>query len=521
SKAPWDEADWCIPGGPAHGRQWTETFAAAGSMLRQQTNGNYPAAERIMACVYHGLQLSMDKALSFEGRQFTSLFRGDVAKHMIRSLWFGRNAANKLEKRPAGVPETRFTKVAVLGAGVMGAGIASCTAEAGCNVVLLDIDADAAERGRRHVADYFARQVGKRRMTAEEADAIVARVQATTDYADVTDAQLTIEAVFENREIKAKVTQSTEEVTGAGHVFGTNTSTLPITGLAEASSRPGNFVGMHFFSPVEKMPLVEIIRGEKTTDFAAAVAMDYVKLIKKTPIVVNDSRGFYTSRVFGTYTREAFVLLTEGVKPTLIENAGKAAGMPMGPLELIDMVGIDTAHKITHETINEVGIEDMQQRGEPFQALAVLDWIVEEQGRYGQKSRKGFYEYDDQEKKTRLWPEVSRKFPSRDEQPSIDELKRRFLHIQALETMRCMEEGVVTAADDADIGSIFGWGFAPFHGGVISYAEGVGLPRFLDECEVLAARCGPRFAPPQLLRDMVARGESFYPEKQEELQAAE
>ncbi|MEM8985200.1 MAG: 3-hydroxyacyl-CoA dehydrogenase NAD-binding domain-containing protein [Pseudomonadota bacterium] len=521
AKAPWDEKGWTPPGGRIHGREWTETFAAGGTMLRQQTQGNYPSPQRIMACVYHGLQLHMDKALAFEGRQFTSLFSGDVAKNMIRTLWFGRNAANKLEKRPKGVPDTQFTKVAVLGAGVMGAGIASCTAQAGCDVYLLDINAEAAERGRQHVVNYFARQVEKKRLTQEEADAIVARVHSTTDYADLKGAQLTIEAVFEDRGIKAKVTKATEEATDEGHVFGTNTSTLPITGLAEAASRPDDFVGIHFFSPVEKMPLVEIIRGEKTSDHAAAVAMDYVKLIKKTPIVVNDSRGFYTSRVFGTYTREGFMMLTEGVNPALIENAGKASGMPMGPLELIDMVGIDTGHKIIHETIREVGEEEMKKRGEPFEAMEVLNWIVDDQKRYGQKIGKGFYEYDDANKKTSIWPEVSARFPAKEDQPSIDELKKRFLHIQSIETMRCMEEGVVTAADDADIGSIFGWGFAPFHGGVISYAETIGLPAFLADCEELTGKYGKRFEPPQMLRDMVAKGERFYPDDAPAMQAAE
>ncbi|MGJ3231075.1 MAG: 3-hydroxyacyl-CoA dehydrogenase NAD-binding domain-containing protein [Oceanicaulis sp.] len=511
AKAPWDEPFWSVPGTKPGTADWTQLFAAAGAMLRKETRGNYPAPERIMACVYHGLQLSMDKALSFEGRQFTTLFMGSVSRAMIRTLWFGRNAANKLEKRPAGVPDTTFTKVAVIGAGVMGAGIASCTAQAGVDCVLLDVSEEAAQRGLQHVKDYVARQLEKRRMTQAEADAIVSRVHPTTDYADLAGAQLTIEAVFEDRGIKAKVTQATEAVTDAKHVFGSNTSTLPITSLAEAAGRPEEFIGIHFFSPVEKMPLVEIIRGEKTSDHAAAVAMDYVRLIKKTPIVVNDSRGFYTSRVFGTYTREAFVMLQEGVKPALIENAGKATGMPMGPFELIDMVGIDTGHKITHETIKEVGWDVMQARGEPAEALEVLDWIVEECKRPGQKAGKGFYEYDEKNKPSHIWPEVSARFPSAKDQPDIEDLKRRFLHVQAVETLRCMEENVVTAADDADIGSIFGWGFAPWTGGVISYVEDLGLERFRDECRALAQRHGKRFEPPAFLDRMIENGERFYP----------
>ncbi|MEM6415625.1 MAG: 3-hydroxyacyl-CoA dehydrogenase NAD-binding domain-containing protein [Pseudomonadota bacterium] len=521
AKAPWDEKDFVFPGGPAHSGDWLETFGGANAMLRRETHGNYPAPKRIIAAVYQGLQLHIDKALAFELRQFTSLMLSDESRNLIRTGWFGRNAANKLEKRPKDIPATEFTKVGVIGAGVMGAGIASCTAQGGCDVVLLDVNQEAADRGKQHVVDYFARQVSKRRLTQEEADKIVARVTATTDYSALEGAQLTIEAVFENREIKAKVTKATEAVTDAKHVFGTNTSTLPITGLAEASERPDEFIGIHFFSPVEKMPLVEIIRGEKTSDHAAAVAMDYVKLISKTPIVVNDSRGFYTSRVFGTYTREAFTMLMDGVSPAVIENVGKATGMPMGPLELVDMIGIDTAHKITHATIDEVGKDEMIARGEPMDSLEVIDWIVEECERYGQKIGKGFYDYGPDNKKTQIWPEVYNRFPTKNSPLDVDDLKKRFLHIQALETMRCMEEGVVMAADDADVGSIFGWGFAPFHGGVISYAETIGLPKFLAECEDLAERYGKRFEPPQLLRDMVAKGECFYPDEKRPPQAAE
>lgn len=511
AKAPWDQPGFTFPGPQVGTRQWTETFAGGGAMLRKETKGNYPAPAAILACVYHGLQLPFDKALSFEGRQFTKLFTGTVSRAMIRTLWFGRNAANKLSKRPAGVPETQFTKVGVIGAGVMGAGIASCTAIAGCDCVLLDISEEAAARGLQHVRDYVDRQVAKKRMTREEADTVVARVKPTTDYADLAGAQLTIEAVFEDRGIKAKVTQATEAATEEGHVFGTNTSTLPITSLAANAARPDDFLGIHFFSPVEKMPLVEIIRGEATSDHAAAVAMDYVKLISKTPIVVNDSRGFYTSRVFGTYTREAFVMLSEGISPAVVENVGRATGMPMGPLELIDMVGIDTGHKITHETIKEVGRDVMEAKGEPWAALDVIDWIVEDAKRVGQKAGAGFYEYDASNKPVRIWPQVYERFPVRNSAPDVEELKRRFLHIQAIETLRCMEENVVTAADDADIGSIFGWGFAPWTGGVISYVNDIGVARFLRECEELAAKYGKRFEPPQLLRDMAARGGSFYP----------
>jgi 3-hydroxyacyl-CoA dehydrogenase/enoyl-CoA hydratase/3-hydroxybutyryl-CoA epimerase len=506
---PWDRPGFKPPGARPGSDAWAQTFIAGVALLRGQTYDNFPAPRAIMACVYHGLQLPIESGLKFESRKFLSLITGPVSRAMIRTMWFGRNRANKLEKRPRGVPKTEFKKVGILGAGLMGSGIAIVTAEAGIPCVLLDVSKEQVEKGKANAAEYWKRQVEKKRLTPEKAAQLVERIHATTDYADLAGSQLIIEAVFENRQVKAEVTAAAEAKIGEEAIFGSNTSTLPITGLAEASKRPESFIGIHFFSPVEQMPLVEIIRGRKTGDRATAVAMDYVKAIRKTPIVVNDSRGFFTSRVFGTYTREGIEMLREGIDAAVIEHAGKATGMPMGPLEVTDMVGIDTAHKISKATLKEVGAEALKAKGDNPENLDVYAWLVEKEGRAGQKTGKGFYEYEGR-KATRLWPGLYERYPKGKKEADPDELRRRFLHIQALETIRCLEDKVVTAADDADVGSILGWGFAPWSGGVLSYVDMIGVPTFLAQCEAMAAKYGKRFEPPQLLRDMAAQGKKFY-----------
>jgi 3-hydroxyacyl-CoA dehydrogenase/enoyl-CoA hydratase/3-hydroxybutyryl-CoA epimerase len=509
TEQPWDRPGFTPPGARPGDDMWGQTFVAGTALLRGQTYDNFPAPRAIMACVYHGLQLSIDSGLKFEARKFLSLITGPVSRATIRTLWFGRNRANKLEKRPRGVPKTEFKKIGILGAGLMGAGIAIVTAEAGIPCVLLDVSKEQADKGKANAADYWQRQVEKKRLTPEKRAQLMERIQPTSNYADLAGAQLIIEAVFENRQIKAEVTPVAEAAAGETAIFGSNTSTLPITGLAEASKRPESFIGIHFFSPVEQMPLVEIIRGKKTGDRATAVAMDYVRSIRKTPIVVNDSRGFFTSRVFGTYTREGIEMLREGIDPAIIEHSGKATGMPMGPLEVTDMVGIDTAHKISRATLKEVGAEALKAKGDNPENLDIYTWLVEKENRPGQKAGKGFYEYEGR-KPVRLWSGLYDRFPKGKKAADPDELRRRFLHIQALETIRCLEDGVVTAADDADIGSVLGWGFAPWSGGVLSYVDMIGVPAFLAECEGLAAKYGRRFEPPKLLREMAAQGKKFY-----------
>ena len=487
AEQPWDRPGFVAPGARPGDDMWSQTFIAGTAMVRVQTYDNFPAPRAIMACVYHGLQLPIESGLKFEARKFLSLITSPVSRAMIRTMWFGRNRANKLEKRPRNVPKTEFKKVGILGAGLMGSGIAIVTAEAGIPCVLLDVSKEQADKGKANAAAYWDRQVEKKRLTAEKRGQLLERIHATTDYADLAGAQLVIEAVFENRQIKAEVTAA-----------------------AEASKRPESFIGIHFFSPVEQMPLVEIIRGKQTGDRATAVAMDYVRAIRKTPIVVNDSRGFYTSRVFGTYTREGIEMLREGIDPAIIEHAGKATGMPMGPLEVTDMVGIDTAHKISKATLKEVGADALKAKGDNPENLEIYSWLVEKENRPGQKAGRGFYEYEGR-KPVRLWTGLYERFPKGKKSADPDEIRRRLLHIQALETIRCLEDGVVTANDDADIGSILGWGFAPWSGGVLSYVDMIGVPKFLAECEALATKFGRRFEPPKLLRDMAAQGKKFYP----------
>ena len=386
-------------------------------------------------------------------------------------------------------------------AGLMGAGVAMVTAQAGIEVVLLDRDLAAAEKGKQYTADRLA----KRRMDPAKAQVILDRIHPTADYADLAGCDLIIEAVFETRDIKAAVTKATEAVVGPDVIFGSNTSTLPITGLAEAWSKAENFIGIHFFSPVEKMPLVEIIVGKKTGQAAIAKALDYVAAIRKTPIVVNDSRGFYTSRCFGTYVQEGLALLGEGTVPALIENVGKQMGMPVGPLAVNDEVGLDLSYKVGQQTKADLGAAY-----KPGPADAVIE-KMHELGRQGRKNAKGFYLYPEAGKKY-LWPELSATVAGglAAEQPTPAAVKERLLYRQLVECARCFAEGVLETPEDGDLGAIFGWGFAPFTGGPFSHMDTVGLAAVVATLDRLAQAHGERFTPPQLLRDMAAAGETFY-----------
>jgi 3-hydroxyacyl-CoA dehydrogenase/enoyl-CoA hydratase/3-hydroxybutyryl-CoA epimerase len=504
AKQPWDERKFRIPGGPVQSPKGYETFVGGAAMLQRETWGVYPAPKAIMTCVYHGLQMPIDKGLLVEAREFTALAQGDVAQNMIRTLFFGINSANKLRARPEGIGTQSYTKVGVLGAGMMGAGLAYQCALSGLDVVLIDRDQEAAERGKAHSAAILDKRVSRGRTTQEKADALLARITPTTDYALLEGAEIVIEAVFEDRSIKADVTAKAEAVLGNSAIFASNTSTLPITGLAEASARPENFIGLHFFSPVHKMPLVEIIVGEQTSDATLARSMDLVKRIRKTPIVVNDSRGFYTSRVFSTYVQEGIAMLGEGVVPALIDNAGRMAGMPVGPLALADEVSLELMDRIGRQTKADLGDDYVAHPAE-----AVTNTMVHELERIGKKASAGFYAYPDDGQK-HLWPGLAEHFPAADDQPDVQHVIKRMLHIQAIESARCLEEGVLLAAGDGDVGSILGWGFCPQHGGVFSYIDTVGVRAFVQECDALAEAHGERFSPPKILRDMAEKGESFF-----------
>ncbi len=501
---PWDRKDFRIPGGGVWSPGGAQTLIGGNAMLRDKTWGNYPAAQAIMSCVYEGLQVPIDVGLRIEARWFTKIVLGATAKNMIRSMFFHIGDANKLRRRPEGVPAADYGKIGVLGAGMMGAGIAHVSAMAGLDVVLLDSTAALAEKGKGHSAALLAKRVARGRMSEEARDAVLARIRPSTDYADLAGCELVIEAVFEDRAVKADVTKKAEAAIGEDALFASNTSTLPITGLAEASARPNNFIGLHFFSPVDRMPLVEIIRGRETSDACLARAMDFVKRIGKTPIVVNDSRGFYTSRVFGTYIQEGFALLAEGVTPALIDNAGRLAGMPVGPLAVADEVSLELIHKVGTQTRADLGDKYVAGPGDP-----VIQTMVGKLGRLGKKSGKGFYDYPEKARK-HLWPGLAETFSVRADQPDVEEVKRRLLYIQSIETARCLADGVLEDAADADVGSILGWGFAPFTGGALSLIDTVGVADFVTECDRLAQRYGARFAPPDLLRDMAAKGARFH-----------
>ena len=501
---PWDEKGFKIPGGDPYHPAASQVFVAGNAMLHAKTMGNYPAPEAIMSAVYEGLLVPIDAALRIEARYMTKVMMHPASRNMIRSLFINMQKANKLERRPKDAPKTKLDKIGVLGAGMMGAGMAYVSAVAGLEVVLIDRSLEDAEKGKGYSARLLAKQVERGRMTQDAADAVLARITPATEYDGLKDADFVIEAVFEDRAIKADVTKKTAAVLQAGVPFASNTSTLPITGLAEAWRDETAFIGVHFFSPVDKMQLVEIIRGKKTSDATLAVAMDYVQRIRKTPIVVNDSRGFYTSRVFATYTGEGMRMLAEGVNPALIENAGKMTSMPMPPLALSDEVALDLIYKISKQTAKDMGAAYKPSPIDPM-----IEKLVVELGRLGKKAGKGFYDYPADGKK-HLWPGLAELAPRAAEQPSVDELKKRFLYIQALETARCYEENVLTAPEDADVGAILGWGFAPWSGGPLSLIDTVGVAEFVRECDRLAQAYGPRFAPNALLRQMAEKGETFY-----------
>jgi len=482
-------------------------WSIAPAMLRQRTHGNYPAPLNIMESVFEGGIVDFDTALRIESRYFANLVVGQTSKNLIGSLWFQLNRVNKGESRPDGCERRQVQKLGVLGAGMMGAGIANVSAQAGMEVVLKDVSQENADAGKTHAEKELQKRVKRGKMTEKEARDVLERITATADPQALTGCDFVIEAVFEDRDLKARVTEETEAVMDETGVFGSNTSTLPITGLATASKRPEKFIGVHFFSPVEKMPLVEIIVGEKTDDETLARAFDYVQQIKKTPIVVNDSRGFYTSRVFGTYVNEGLALLKEGQHPRAIEMAGLKAGMPVGPLALSDEVSLSLQLHIMDQTRKDYEAEGKEYPKPPGED--VVRKMVEALDRPGKKAGKGFYDYPENGKKS-LWPALTEHFPLAESPLSEQDMIDRMLYVQANETARCYQEKVVTAVPDANIGSIFGWGFAPFHGGTLQYINSVGGTRaFVERSRELAEKHGERFEPAQVLVDMAEKGENF------------
>ncbi len=504
--APWDEKGFKVPGGGIWTPAAAQLWPAAPAILRRETSGNYPGALAILKCVYEGLQVPFDTALKIEQRYFTQVLQTTEAFSMIRSLFISMQELNKGARRPAGVPKTELKKVGVVGAGFMGASIAYVTAAAGFEVVLIDRDIEAATKGRGVGEGLVKDSIGKGRLTQEEGAALLARLTPSADYADLKDADLVIEAVFEDRAVKKAVIEQVEAVIPETTIFASNTSTLPITGLAKNSKRPEQFIGVHFFSPVEKMMLTEVILGKNTGDRALAVALDYVAAIKKTPIVVNDVRGFFVNRCVFRYIHEAYDMLIEGVPAAMIENAAKMAGMPVGPLSLNDEVAIDLSQKILKATVADLGSKAVDERH-----LALIDKLVDELDRRGRKNGKGFYEYPAKPAKKFLWPELKTLYPQKPaDEIDVNTLKQRFLVTIALEAARTIEEGIVTDPREADVGSILGFGFAPYTGGALSYIDGMGAKAFVELAKKLASSYGDHFKPTPLLKDMAAKGETFY-----------
>ncbi len=501
----WDQDKFKLPGGVVYSPTGMQLWSAANAIYRRETYDLYPAGKAIMRAMYEGLLVSFDAALRIESRYFAFLLTTKEAQAMIRTLFVSMGELNKGARRPSDVKPSKFKAVGVLGAGFMGAGIAGLSARAGIDVVLLDQSEEAAQKGKDMIAKKLGEQVMKGHMSGAERDAQLARITPTAEYAALKDVDFVIEAVFESREVKQQVITQAAAHVKSTVVFGSNTSTLPISSLQGYYSRPKDFIGVHFFSPVEKMMLVEVIIGKKTGKKALAQALDFVKAIKKTPIVVNDSRGFFANRCVISYLREGHLMLKEGVPPAMIENLARMAGMPVGPLALNDEVALDLGWKILQATKADLGVKAV----DPVQE-ALLHEMVVVQGRFGRKNAMGFYDYPLHQPKT-LWAGLAQICPPK--APELfdrQELMQRFLVVQALEAARCVEEKVVVDMREADVGSILGFGFAPFSGGAISYIDAMGVEEFTALCDYFAKKYGKRFAPCRLLRDMAEAEESFY-----------
>jgi 3-hydroxyacyl-CoA dehydrogenase/enoyl-CoA hydratase/3-hydroxybutyryl-CoA epimerase len=480
------------------------TFIGATTLTAALTQHNYPAPIAILSAVFEGSQVPIDTGLRIEAKYFSRLVAGPVARNLIRTTFINKRLAEKLNRRPEGITTSQVKKLGIIGAGMMGAAIAHVSAQSGIDVVLIDSTQQLADRGKNHAATQMQKDLAKGRITQGEIDAVLARITSTTDYAGLAAADLVIEAVFESREVKANVTGRAEGVMAKAAVLASNTSTLPIGGLAQASQRPKQFIGLHFFSPVERMPLVEVILGKKTSQETLARALDFVAQIRKTPIVVNDGRGFYTSRCFGSFAYEGQRMLEEGIEPALIENAGKAAGMPVGPLAVTDEVSLELQYNVLLQERADLG----EKFHEPISGK-LLRHFVEDLKRLGRKSGGGFYDYPAGGRKS-LWPGLTKEYPPLAAQPPVEEVKTRLLYIQALETARCFEEGVVTSAAEADLGSVLGWGFPAWTGGTLSFIDTVGVAKFVAECQRLARRYGPRFKPTRGLLARAKTGATFY-----------
>ncbi|MHB9854978.1 3-hydroxyacyl-CoA dehydrogenase NAD-binding domain-containing protein [Streptomyces sp. Tue6028] len=510
SQQPWDKPGYKIPGGTPSNPKFAANLPAFPANLRKQLGGApYPAPRNILAAAVEGSQVDFETALVIEARYFTELVTGQTSKNMIQAFFFDLQAVNSGANRPQGIEPRQVRKVAVLGAGMMGAGIAYSCARAGIDVVLKDVSAEAAAKGKAYSEKLCAKAVSRGRTTQQKADELLARITPTADPNDLAGCDAVIEAVFEDTSLKHKVFQEIENIVEPDALLCSNTSTLPITVLAEGVERQDDFIGLHFFSPVDKMPLVEIIKGERTGDEALARAFDLVRQIKKTPIVVNDSRGFFTSRVIGHFINEGVAMVGEGIEPASVEQAAAQAGYPAKVLSLMDELTLTLPRKIRKES--KQAVEEAGGTWETHPAEAVIDRMVDEFGRTGRSGGAGFYEYGEDGRRGRLWPGLREHFTKAGHEIPFRDMQERMLFSEALDTVRLLEEGVLTSVADANIGSIFGIGFPGWTGGVLQYINGYegGLPGFVARARELADRYGTRFTPPALLVEKAEKGERF------------
>jgi 3-hydroxyacyl-CoA dehydrogenase/enoyl-CoA hydratase/3-hydroxybutyryl-CoA epimerase len=499
---PWDRKGYKMPGGEPYHPAGFMTYVGASAMINGKTKGVYPAAKALLSAAYEGALVPFETALRIEARYFTHVLTDPVSSAMIRTLFLNKEALEKGANRPD-VPDQKVSKVGVLGAGMMGAGIAYVSANAGIEVVLIDQAQEAADKGKSYSEGILDKGIQRKKVTPEKKAEVLGRITATTDLQALKGCDLIVEAVFEDMGVKAEMTKKVEAIVGEDCIFATNTSTLPITDLAKASVRPAQFIGIHFFSPVDKMLLVEIIKGKKTGDRAVAKALDYVRQIRKTPIVVNDARFFYANRCIIPYINEGIRIVGEGVAPALVDNAALLLGFPVGPLQLVDETSIDLGVKIAKATRAAMG--DAYPDGAVDE---VLFWMAD-QGRMGRKAKAGFYAYDEAGKRTGLWQGLGEKYPLATVQPELEEVQNRLMMAQVLEAVRALEEGVLEDIREGDVGAILGWGFAPWSGGPFSWLDRIGAARAVEICESLADH-GARFEAPRLLSEMAAKGQTFY-----------
>ena len=503
---PWDKKGYKIPGGTARHPKIAQMLAIAPAILRKKTQGNYPAPEAILSAAVEGSLVDFETASRIESRYFVELVTGKVAKNMINAFWFQLNKIKSGSSRPKDIPYIETNKLGVLGSGLMGHGITYVAALNGIEVVMVDSTIENAQKGLDKIKTILETGIRIGLISENKKNEVLGLITTTDEYGKLDGCDLIIEAVFEDRDLKGKVTGLAEQVMDSGGVFASNTSTIPISRLAEKSIRAEKFIGIHFFSPVHKMKLVEIIKGEKTSQDTLAKAFDFVLKIKKIPIVVNDSRGFYTSRVFERYTSEGMALLAEGNAAESIESAGKKAGHPVGPLAVVDEINIGLAAHIREQNRKE--LSEKNEKLPKGNWDRVIDFMTEDAKRLGRANGGGFYEYPDNGRKY-LWPELKTYFPLSKNPLSQEEIIDRLRFIQAVETIRCYEEGVLNSVAEANIGSIFGWGFAPFKGGTLQFVNDYGIKQFIERTKELAEKYGDRFLPPQLLLDMEVKGETF------------